>query len=298
MRWCIIILIFLILIIAFVSIYLYLKYHHFMKNISNIGNHITTSFSSIEYPSSIPNAQDEFDINLSRLGISTVMSAINFHQKVNPLLPPYLKIAHALPQNYGIVLVPTIPSDFSYIIAFRGTLSHADVVSDLKWPQVEYYGLGKVHEGFAQIASVVYPYLNLPNNSTVLITGHSLGASVAEIVATRAAVEKKLKVKLYISARPRTGNLTWDNNVKRYTDRYILLNQSDDIPQLPLPTMVKGGVGYGYISPPVYRSIYFNFQSGNIGNNHDPLTYHYALYGGQMPFYAMWYVPLVQHKIH
>ncbi|AYV85116.1 MAG: lipase family protein [Satyrvirus sp.] len=292
MRFCIPILVILILVILAVAIFIYVKYHNFLSNIRNIGNTIETTFSSIQYPANMPNLTNDYNIELSRLGISCVMSAVNYHQKVNIQLPTYLKMVQSLPNDYGIVLQPSVQSNFNDIVAFRGTLSHQDIVSDIEWPQIEYYGLGKVHQGFANIASLVYPALNFPTGSTVLITGHSLGASVAEIVATRLAKEKNIKVELYISARPRTGDLTWNNSVEKYVNRYILINQSDDIPQLPLPTMVKGKTGYGFVSPPLCKTINFSFQTGNVGDNHNPITYHYALYGGTKPFNSMWYVPL------
>lgn len=291
MGLCELVLLMLIILIALIVLIFYFKYRAIVKNVSNIGNTIDTSFNSIRYPREMPSVTgDQYDINLSRLGTSSVMSTINAKQGVDPRLPAYLTIVKPLPNYYGVIMKPT--SGFDYIISFRGTLSHQDVVSDLKWVQIEYFGLGKVHKGFAEIASEVYPFIDIPANSNVLITGHSLGASVAEIVATRIAKEKKVNVNLYITARPLTGDLTWENNVDKYTNRYIVINKSDDIPQLPLPTMVKDKVGYGYIPAPMNRTIFFDFQTGNIGNNHNPLSYHFALYGGTKPFQDMWYIPI------
>ena len=298
MRLCNITLALLIIAIIIIVLYIYFKYRHYKNILGNLGNSIETWFSAISYPSTMPVITNNYNFNMQKLGLSAVMSSINIHQRTDPLLPPYLKLVQTLPDDYGVVLKPsynnntTTAQNIDYIVAFRGTLSHEDILSDLKWVQVEYYGLGHVHQGFASIATNVYPSLYFPPNSNILITGHSLGASVAELIATRLAKEKHLKIYLYITARPRTGDLTWDTNVKRYVDRYIVINTADDIPQLPLPTMSKDKIGYGYISPPTDRTITFDFQTGIVGNNHNPLTYHYAMYGGQKPFVTMWYQPI------
>ena len=292
MNLCIIILITIILIIIIISIVLIVKYSRFLKNIRNIGNSIETAFPVISYPRMMPKTSTIYNAELSKLGISSVMSAINIHQGEDPMLPDYLRLEKTLPESYGVILKPVSTTNIDYIIAFRGTLSHADVITDIKWTQINYFNLGNVHQGFAELAIKLYPYIDIPPYSRVLITGHSLGASVAELIATRLSVEKNIKSSLYISARPRTGDLKWDNNVKKFTQRYILINQSDDIPQMPLPTMVREDIGYGYISPPENETVYFDFQSGNIGNNHNPLIYHYALYDKKKPFNTLWYIPI------
>ena len=288
MRICIIILILLIFLIILVTVYGYLKYRSIINAISKIGDNITTQFYDIAYPGTLPPLGSDDDI--AKLSISLVLSAVNSYQGADLYLPQYLEMVQSLPSNYGIVMKPTVESDIDYIVALRGTLSHADFISDIRWVQVPYHGLGNVHSGFAGIAETIYPHLKFQPGSNVIITGHSLGASVAELVATRLAKERNINVYLYISARPRTGDLFWDNNVRKYVNRHILINQSDDVPVFPLPTMVKDKIGYGFIAPQIDETTYFDYQTGSIIDNHNPLVYHYALYKGKPPFPWKWFI--------
>lgn len=110
------------------------------------------------------------------------------------------------------------------IIAFRGTQpdSIADLLSDLLVPLVSWKGVGRVHVGFRQaldfVLADIQRWIDQTAPSELLITGHSLGAAMATLLAG-----------LYPSAElvtfgsPRVGNSTFAaalgaRRVRRYVD--------------------------------------------------------------------------------
>lgn len=234
-----------------------------------------------------------------------------------PELPSYLELVDVLPYDYGVVVKPDVDlgiddttdantsrantSAYDTIIILRGTLTNKNLMSDLDWTQINYHNYGYVHEGFAKIADNLYPVIvdiikrHHLNTNRVLIAGHSLGASVAELLSMRLQQDLSIdQLDSYLSARPNTGDYTWNNmlNSNMHLSRHFLINQSDDIPVLPLVTMTSKGVGYGFMSWPIGNdTILFNLQSGVIPTNHSPFSYYWALSNDEPTEDLMWYVP-------
>lgn len=78
----------------------------------------------------------------------------------------------------------------------------------------------------------------LPSNAAVTIAGHSLGSSLATLLALDMAVNTKLAVSLYTLASPRVGDLgffTLFNHVVPNT--YRVANRLDVVPQTPAPPL-------------------------------------------------------------
>lgn len=79
--------------------------------------------------------------------------------------------------------------DGRIVVAFRGTESNKpeDLIVDLRTRTIPWRGGGQVHEGFAHALSKVQEQLgtalSLAGSGPILITGHSLGAGLATLVA-------------------------------------------------------------------------------------------------------------------
>jgi len=243
-------------------------------------------FTTIPYPNkpNLPADPNIWDPSLSNFGLCSVMSAVNLDLGANPLFPEYIVEYTLLPKNYGYVAKIADPEfGFSHVVAIRGTLNKLDWQTDFSWNQVPYLEPGiLVHKGFLLVAELIMPSIFplLSNASSVLFTGHSLGAAVVEIVAATWQISRtRIPGYLYTSGRPRVGNLKWDDFVTQTIPRMVLNNGADDIPQLPPPTMPGRGTKdkFSYLSPPYQNTIEFWYQTLNISENHDLRTYQYMV---------------------
>lgn len=284
----------ILILLLFIIVIIIMTLKGLINNLTLWRNINPQPFVNINYPnilSPFPSAST-YNLDTSDLAISSVMSAVNNDLNQNPYLPNYFKSFTKI--TNGVYQINTT-GDYK-IITIRGTLTQEDIESDLLWEQIPYHNMGHVHRGFAIMANNLYSKLNIPINSKILLTGHSLGAAVAELIAGRLAKERKdVNIALYVSARPRVGDLTWENSLSDLlANRWYLINDSDDVPQLPLPTMIKDNIIYGYTSPSLFRSVHFNYQTGSLINNHNPLTYQYAINPQKItePFPKTWFIPI------
>jgi len=92
------------------------------------------------------------------------------------------------------------------VLAFRGTNKDdlRDVVADLKFLPQPWKGGGRVHRGFAESLAEIEPALDAALRSItgrLLITGHSLGAAMATLVASW-----RKPASLYTIGSPRVGD--------------------------------------------------------------------------------------------
>ncbi|KAJ7798471.1 alpha/beta-hydrolase [Mycena olivaceomarginata] len=101
------------------------------------------------------------------------------------------------------------------VLSFRGSFSLADAVTDINVFLVPYVSLGisksfNVHSGFlAAYNHVADPVLAVVKAQyTVVVTGHSLGGSLAALGATslKIALPGKVTIMLYTFGQPRTGD--------------------------------------------------------------------------------------------
>ena len=135
-------------------------------------------------------------------------------------------------QGYGIVMSDRI------VIALRGTepTQAKDMLADIKtWPS-ESDTVGKVHAGFKAEIDKLYPaitkWLKPKGNKKLIITGHSLGAAMATILASRLKPTSPDLV-LYTFGCPRTGNKEWGVQFANI-EAYRFVNNNDIIPQVPM----------------------------------------------------------------
>jgi triacylglycerol lipase len=136
-------------------------------------------------------------------------------------------------QGYGIVMPKYV------VIALRGTqpTKVKDLLADIKaWPS-ESDTEGKVHAGFKAEMDKLYPSIikwlgKRLTTKKLVITGHSLGAAMATIFASRV---NKLDADfvLYTYGCPRTGNREWGEQFANI-EAYRFVNNNDIVPQVPM----------------------------------------------------------------
>jgi len=149
------------------------------------------------------------------------------------------------------------------ICCFRGTEPDqmSDILADLKaWPKRS-QEKGLVHFGFAQALDKVYDemvtYLerlsiNAPEDCRVICTGHSLGAALATLFASRQDAHE-----LYTFGSPRVGSRSFvkemnNDGIKHY--RFV--NNNDIVTKVPLALM-----GYRHSGDLVYINHYGNIRN-------------------------------------
>jgi triacylglycerol lipase len=123
------------------------------------------------------------------------------------------------------------------VLSFRGTevTEKSDVLADLKaGKNIEACG-GKVHVGFKGEINKLWPSITAAletNPGNVYVTGHSLGAAMATIAASR--MQDRVTA-LVTFGSPRVGDKEF---VKSLTvDHYRVQNNCDDVTKVPFKVM-------------------------------------------------------------
>ena len=124
----------------------------------------------------------------------------------------------------------------AHVLSFRGTqvTEKSDVLADLKaGKNIEASG-GKVHVGFKDELNKLWPAItvSLANIDTLYITGHSLGAAMATIAASR--MQTKV-IALVTFGSPRAGNQEFVNSLT--VTHYRVQNNCDDVTKVPFMLM-------------------------------------------------------------
>jgi hypothetical protein len=124
-------------------------------------------------------------------------------------------------------------------IVFRGTSNEKEVITDLDFLKDETQN-GEIHGGFNHISRKIYNELkeHLNQECWLHFTGHSLGASLCEIISNM-AFEDNYMVKASIEiGKPRTG----DKRYAKYSvgmpfERVRIVVNMDNITKLPITSM-------------------------------------------------------------
>lgn len=137
------------------------------------------------------------------------------------------------------------------LIALRGTQGIWEWVQDLKFllrsfPNVS--GSGLTEDGFTNMylsfsltPSPSTTFLKdvaalLPSNAMVTVTGHSLGAALATLLALDMSANTNFPVGLYTIASPRVGDLSFHNLFNHIVpNAYRIDNRLDIVPKTPPP---------------------------------------------------------------
>ena len=133
------------------------------------------------------------------------------------------------------------------IVAFRGTQigSLWDLLTDLSFWPTRWHGTGRVHCGFWTALSAILPqveaWLGRHNVRRLTVTGHSLGAAMATLLAGL-----KPDADLVTFGSPRVGNRAFvDSFGQRKIRRYV--DTTDFVPGLPPPIYYRHLDGLHYI---------------------------------------------------
>ena len=126
-----------------------------------------------------------------------------------------------------------------FVLAFRGTevKSWSDIKADLNVSSVAAkHSYGKVHEGFEKEVDKLWTHirdyvLKQCKDRKLIVTGHSLGASMATIVAARLKTAGWNVNGLYTYGSPRVGNASFKKSLD--ISHYRFVNNSDDVTKMP-----------------------------------------------------------------
>ena len=117
-----------------------------------------------------------------------------------------------------------------YVLVFRGTSEFNDWVTDLKVFPLEWCKGGRVHRGFAEALDQVWCDLNEFLNGIegpVFYTGHSLGAALATLAASR-----RKPYGLYTFGSPRVGDRKFGKTLSGF-NRFRIVNNRDVVTTVP-----------------------------------------------------------------
>lgn len=193
-----------------------------------------------------------------------------------------VKVGRKIDVFYGFLL----ESEDDSILVFRGTQRTAEWVGNIYAVQQDYRHpqtgehLGRIHTGFRSIAdSIINPLAvdavkAINPNKPCYVSGHSLGAALATILAMDIAlavpaIQPHLQV--YVYASPRVGNPDFARSyAKILPNSFRITNLADPIPTMP-PTRLKSefvhvGEEWAFIS-----------QGGDVLPNHIVDTYRRAV---------------------
>jgi len=171
-----------------------------------------------------------------------------------------------------------ITSDNASVLAYRGTGSAEDWVSDFIAQQTIYRpvrGAGLTHKGFTDIymsaRSELFKLLNeIPSDRPLFITGHSLGGALATLTALDLARNSDFAWPIvYTFGAPRVGDPKF---VKAYNasveTHWRFQNEHDIVPHFPTliyqSPQTKQTYYYMHVKGEVRRS----FRMGSVSGNH------------------------------
>ena len=151
------------------------------------------------------------------------------------------------------IIAQNAADDTDIFIAVRGTEGIWEWLQDFKFgirsfPNVP--GSGLTEDGFTDMylsfsltPSPSSTFMNdvaalLPPNAMVTVTGHSLGAALATLLALDMAVNTKFPIGLYTLASPRVGDLSFHNLFNHIVQNaYRIANRLDIVPKTPPPLL-------------------------------------------------------------
>ncbi|WP_457422727.1 lipase family protein [Roseateles sp. P5_E7] len=216
---------------------------------------LTVPDGPFKLPSVLKAAAPVADLAKNVLG--TVFKAAEIVQsKVN-------EVAQAVHPSIRLFANPTdtqafaaVSKDGGVLLAFRGSEANTlkDLLLDGQFLQVKAAGWeGLLHHGFARAASAIWPeieeFLKRHPKSDLLITGHSLGAAIATLIAVRA--RRPNKTRLVTLGSPRVGDPAF---VESFNTAGItctrLVDCIDVVTRIP-PTKV-GSLEYQHVDSPAY----------------------------------------------
>jgi triacylglycerol lipase len=176
-----------------------------------------------------------------------------------------------------------IESDDTIIIAFRGTTSTADTVSDLIARQTPFPWIsnaGKTHRGFTDIYGTARQQIlaclsECDSNKKLIITGHSLGGALATLCALDLSCNSKFAFPIvYTFGAPRVGDPTFTAVYNRKVPiNHRVVIESDLIPLVPPPIYKSPTQSNVYLYLHVKGGFTLHFNSDSLSKNHALINY-------------------------
>ncbi|XEC93643.1 Mbeg1-like protein [Paenibacillus tarimensis] len=194
-------------------------------------------------------------------------------------------------ERFGFVL----ESKDTIIVAFRGTSSAVEWISDLIAQQTVYKPIkqgGQTHKGFTDIYMSARNELlsalgRLSPRKRLYVTGHSLGGALAVLAAPDIAVNTAHKrPHVYTFAAPRAGDPKF---VRMFNAKvpvcWRIYNEHDIVPHLPplIYRSPKNEEYYFYLH--VKGEHKLSFKGGSVPGNH-LMNGHFEVLAGKDPQYA------------
>jgi predicted lipase len=125
------------------------------------------------------------------------------------------------------------------LVAFRGSQSLRDWLTDLDCLRIEIGSNEEIHHGFLNasiganyaLQNFLRPHLNAP----IFITGHSLGAAMAVLAARALKAAGHQVTAVYTFGGPRIGNAAFANHYDAAlgANTFRIVNEEDIVPRLP-----------------------------------------------------------------
>lgn len=184
-----------------------------------------------------------------------------------------------IPERFGFIL----QSDKAIVVAFRGTISAVDWVSDLIAQQTPYLPVkncGFTHKGFTDIYmslrdQVLSMLRTLPADKPLFLTGHSLGGALSTLAAIDIAANRKgANPIVYTYGAPRVGDPAF---VRFYNERvgthWRFQNESDIVPHLPPLIYQQPRTNEVYYYLHVKGEVKRQFKMGTVSGNHSLSSY-------------------------
>jgi triacylglycerol lipase len=189
-------------------------------------------------------------------------------------------------QAYGSILETfgyLLESDDTIILAFRGTTSTADTVSDLIASQIPYPWFsngGNTHRGFTEIYAtareqIIDALAKSDSHKKLIITGHSLGGALATLCALDLAYNTKFAAPIvYTYGSPRVGDPTFAAayNQKIAFNHRIMID-SDLITLIPPPFYKIPSQSKVYHYHHVKGGFILHFLTDSFSKNHALFNY-------------------------
>ncbi len=147
-------------------------------------------------------------------------------------------------------------NDVDVVVACRGTepKEFNDIQADLKVFPVLSETVGRVHRGFRKEVDDLWPVLEeklIENEKKLWLCGHSLGAAMATICASRCRLSQinSNPVGLFTYGSPRTGTKKYVSHCVVNHTRWV--NNNDIVTRVPAPWM-----GYRHVGNEMYLNAY------------------------------------------
>lgn len=229
-------------------------------------------FPSSEIPST-------YDNNLAVFLTNTILSTYQKATGMAPYVPEGLKVDFYSTRNDDTnplaASIRSVSNPNVYILSIRGTDDIIDMLEDLEFSLSDFYingeRYGRADAGFESVYERYLPmfeeYISgIPRDATLYITGHSLGAAIATMLAMKAA-KTIPNTCLYVFAPPKVGDNKFVESLEQLVPSYwAVINQPDIVPTLPLSL-------YSTFYQDYRKRVYVNVQTGNTVTCHFIMSY-------------------------